>query len=791
MIGLALVFCLGAVIALIAVLIKMSETTSRIRILEEKVSYILHEVQGAGKTAETKSPLTTGVQAEPSRAAGTASAQAPPVAPMNVPPPKPTQPSVPPYTPPPAAPSRSRGEWEALIGGKLLNRIGALALVIGIGFFLKYAFDNNWLSESVRVLLGAAAGFLLLAGAARSRKGGLLIFAQGLVGAGIAVLYLSVYASFNYYHLVAQPIAFVLMAIVTIIAFTQAFRYDSIAVSFLGWMGGFLTPFMLSTGEANEIGLFSYIALLAAGMLVVVMKKEKWAILEPLTLAATYFIYFLWYGQEYKADTLTPTLFFATLFWALFFVVDIVHILRHIEILPELRNVASVFNAALFYLALFLLIDHDHHAWMGGTTLALGAIYFLTALAVRRSNPEAKGSFARLTSVAIVLLILAPAIEFKRFTIIISWSLEALALAWCGRRWSLRFVSLSAFALYAVAGWALLATEGALFERAPEAHTVLLNMRTAAFALLAACMGMAGIMHAKAPSASGANRWEMKPGAVALFHFGWSFLLFILFTVETNDLFRYLMIGTSGASLEALSFQRYMTLAAVWAFLGTALLWGGKHRVLAPPAYSGIVIMFLGMGMAAVRGVAFAPVEQFELISNYRVLALLCVIAASFTTVALLARMNGMEWGRESADIIGVFAAILILVLLTGETRDFFERKLLLPVPPGEDGAYSSTALENMKQLCLSGIWLLYSITLMGIGIWRRLQTLRVIAIVLFGVTILKIFIYDLSFLETLYRIFSFIGLGMVLLAVSYLYQHYRDVILQGEPKKKAEDTIV
>ncbi len=387
MIGLALILALTLVVVLIIVLARLSEISSRVRILEETIVRLSREFYEAGSTA--KAPERPVAPASPALASPPPGPETPP---RQVPAIEPAPPPAPLFVPPPAPPSRTREEWEALIGGKLLNRIGALALVIGIGFFLKYAFDNNWLSESVRVLLGAAAGFLLLVGAARSRKSGLLIFAQGLVGAGIAVLYLTVYASFNYYSLVSQPVAFILMACVTFIAFTQAFFYDSIAVSLIGWIGGFLTPFMLSTGEANEIGLFSYIALLATGMLVIVMKKEKWAILEPMTLAATYFIYFLWYGQEYKQDSLVPTLFFATLFWALFLAIDVVNSLRRVEVLKELRTVASAFNAALFYLALFLLIDNKHHAWMGGTTLSLGIVYLLTALAFRRNIPDASGT---------------------------------------------------------------------------------------------------------------------------------------------------------------------------------------------------------------------------------------------------------------------------------------------------------------------------------------------------------------------------------------------------------------
>jgi uncharacterized membrane protein len=79
----------------------------------------------------------------------------------------------------------------------------------------------------------------------------------------------------------------------------------------------------------------------------------------------------------------------------------------------------------------------------------------------------------------------------------------------------------------------------------------------------------------------------------------------------------------------------------------------------------------------------------------------------------------------------------------------------------------------------LSSVWLLYSVSLMVAGLWRRAQGLRIMAIVLFGITILKIFIYDLSFLETLYRIFSFVGLGVILLGVSYLYQRYKAIIFE------------
>ena len=156
--------------------------------------------------------------------------------------PEPAGPFASPVTPTPElVPSRTREEWESFVGGKLLNRIGAVALILGVGFFMKEAFDRNWISEPVRVIIGAVVGLLCLAGAYRTHSRGLKIFAQGLVGAGIAILYLSVYASFNFYALVPQWAAFLLMSIVTVLALVQALSYDSLAVAILGLAGGFLT----------------------------------------------------------------------------------------------------------------------------------------------------------------------------------------------------------------------------------------------------------------------------------------------------------------------------------------------------------------------------------------------------------------------------------------------------------------------------------------------------------------------------------------------------------------------
>ncbi|MBM2841510.1 MAG: putative rane protein [Bacteroidetes bacterium] len=157
---------------------------------------------------------------------------------------------------------------------------------------------------------------------------------------------------------------------------------------------------------------------------------------------------------------------------------------------------------------------------------------------------------------------------------------------------------------------------------------------------------------------------------------------------------------------------------------------------------------------------------------------MLLVVAGTILHLRWLRGKNPLgTWNADVVSSIGVVIVVLLLDLVTGETKDYFEKSLF--GMDSSDVEYSR--LRNLQQLSLSGAWLLYSIILMIVGIWRRQRGIRIVSIVLFGFTILKIFIYDLSFLETLYRIFSFIGLGVILLAVSYLYQKYKDVILGVE----------
>jgi len=166
------------------------------------------------------------------------------------------------------------------------------------------------------------------------------------------------------------------------------------------------------------------------------------------------------------------------------------------------------------------------------------------------------------------------------------------------------------------------------------------------------------------------------------------------------------------------------------------------------------------------------PIQGFVPLLNKRGMVFALEIAALFFSAYLFNRHRhqaGMEERRALLALV-MAATLLVLWFFSVETITYFDLKA------SGSGMTALTAqeLKNAKQLTLSAIWMVYAMVLITAGILRRFQPLRLLAIALFGVTILKVFLYDLNFLKPIYRIPSFIGLGLILLVASFLYQRFR-----------------
>jgi hypothetical protein len=233
-----------------------------------------------------------------------------------------------------------------------------------------------------------------------------------------------------------------------------------------------------------------------------------------------------------------------------------------------------------------------------------------------------------------------------------------------------------------------------------------------------------------------------------------------------------------------MNYREMMTLLCCWTLYSLPLAAIGLKTNSGAITISGFIALSVAFVIAIMRGFAYTPIEFFHPILNVRVFAVMMVIGGAFFHTVWLKQHEAQYSWAQTIYSAHVFVSILLfLSLLTGETRDIFELKMFAARRDlGYDIEPELSSIENLKQLSLSSLWLIYATVLMVVGIWRRVRGLRMLSIILFGFSILKIFVYDLSFLQTLYRIFSFIGLGIILLAASYMYQRYKSLIF-GEAK--------
>jgi len=211
-------------------------------------------------------------------------------------------PRIPPITPPPPPPAKPF-DWESLIGVKLFSWIAGIAVVLAALFFLKYSVEHGWLQPPVRAAIGLLSGAALIVVCELRIARGYATTANAMLGAGIATLYATLFATHALWHLLPPAVVFPLMILVTGVAVWLSIRRESLFIALLGLVGGFATPAMLSTGENRPIGLFAYLLLLNAGLAWVAYKR-RWTPLTLISIAFTAIYQWAWTMKFLSASQL-------------------------------------------------------------------------------------------------------------------------------------------------------------------------------------------------------------------------------------------------------------------------------------------------------------------------------------------------------------------------------------------------------------------------------------------------------------------------------------------------------
>ncbi len=259
---------------------------------------------------------------------------------------------------------------ESRLGLTLVNRIGAVTLAVGMIFFFKYAVDNRWIGAPGRVILGLIAGLAFIGLAEWLRRREQTVFSQGVCGCGLAIIYVSLYASFAYYQLIPEAAAFVSMAIACVLAVIISLRYESPAIAVLGLVGAFLTPILLRNAQHHLWLLFIYLLFVDSGSLIV-SSRRSWPVLYVFAFAGTAILFLSWASEAERANAATGVFFLCALFTVFFAASLRTAGEAGLSILP--------LNAFWAIFAVWILLHRQHPGWVSIFALGVAIAHFATA----------------------------------------------------------------------------------------------------------------------------------------------------------------------------------------------------------------------------------------------------------------------------------------------------------------------------------------------------------------------------------------------------------------------------
>jgi uncharacterized membrane protein len=556
---------------------------------------------------------------------------------------------------------------ETRIGSQWFNRIGILAVLIGMAWFLKLAIDNHWVGPLGRVLIGLVAGAGLIAWSEWFSSRGYRAFSYSLKAVGSGVLYLSLWAAFSLFHLLPASWAFALMIVVTAFNGFMAWLQDAELLALYAVVGGLSTPLLLSTGENHEVVLFSYLLLVDVAVLVLVALRP-WSRLLFASFTGTVFLLAGWWLAYFSAPQCARTALFVAGFFLLFALAPRLARIKD-QVGGEVAGgpygwdalalvLLPLANAALGFIAFYDLLDRPETRWAGPwVAVAFAAFYLvllgLPAMGRLRASPLVLDSLH--LAAAVVFLTIAIPMKAQGRWLTVGWLVEGAALLWVAMR----------------------------------VNSILLRV------LALCCLAL---------------------GLVAL--------------VAVNP----------QASPTLVLNQRFLTWSvAIWVFALVAFL-ANRASIAQDPDPE------------------LDPTRSKEKAEGWR-------------TVAALAALT---------------VNALILVAVSLEIHSFWSvpPSGIRPIATAWSGQYE---LHKMyAQFSYSAWFMLLGAILLATGFARRSSFLRWQGLILLAVSVGKVFLVDMNALSQGYRILSFLGLGALLLGVSFVYQ--RDWLeLRGRGQTEAQ----
>jgi uncharacterized membrane protein len=655
---------------------------------------------------------------------------------------------------------------ESAIASRMMMFAFVVFVVAAVAYGLKWSIERQFLGPAGRFAVGLGFGISMLISGIKLIKTRYRMIGEGLLGGGIVILYLCIYAADVMYQLMPTPAAFALMAAITFTAGFLSVRLDSMLVAIFGIIGGYLTPLALSVTVLSLPGFYSYILILSIAVLAIALVKQ-WRLLNYLGFILTYGLFFLHSMEHYdKAADFAVAVTFLTLLFAVQSLTVCVHNIFKREPSSIIEAVHLILNALIYSAGGYFLITEAHgRPWPAIMSLGLALFYMLYILLFLRRGLKDRLLLLCLISLAAAYTAWTLPLVLEKESLTIALALLAFIFLWLGRKVQSNFLQSLSYLVYAVTFFRI------------------------------AAMDMPGNYSLSAPDSATWSEY-FKDALDRLFTFGISigsivgaFLLSRHETKESSIIFPENDINAAAPAKTCRSTLFWASVAFVFAFLNLeintmfrcwdpirlpmlTLLWGGLTVFLfslmlgreRAGSDSSILkgVTCAALGIALIK-LLFIDTRAWNLTQNFiydKEYALLDAGMRLFdfgimlAVILLIWRLITRSKAHASSSTqFGYSALALFFLFCTLELRTLLHWKLAAFLPAG-----------------ISILWALFAVSFIICGISKNKGSLRATGLVLFAIVCGKVVILDLKDLSIIYRIVALLVIGAALLAGSFAY---------------------
>jgi len=686
--------------------------------------------------------------------------------------------------------ANNKTELERFIGENLINKIGIVITIIGVGIGAKYSIEHELISPSTRIILGYLVGAGLLGFGLKLKKN-YENFSAVLVSGAMTIMYFITFFAFSMYHLLGKMPAFGIMVVLTIATVALAIRYNRVIIAHIGLIGAYAVPFLLSDGTGKVETLYTYMSIINIGILSISFIKY-WKSLYNASFILTWLVFLTWFILSYSVSIhFTIALTFCTIFFFIFYITFIAYKLVRQEKFMIGDIILLLANSFVFYgIGMLILNSHSEGKhFLGLFTLGNAILHGSFSLFIYVRKLSDRNLFYFVSGMALIFITIAIPVQFDGNWVTLIWAGDAIVLFWIGKTKKVLFYELLSYPMMILAFISLNHEWSTVYgiynpgEKFPDLKFIF-NIHFLTSMIFAGCLGYATFLLQKYRETNGMD-WQKNSSIIMRYAIP-TLLLFVLHYGLLHEIINYWQQLYKASELTVMiDGQRNY-------FKNENLL---NYRVISTVNYT---LLFFAL-------ISIINLRKLNQQLLGKVLAGCTAIAILFFLVTGLFTLSELREGyqdqslKEYYDVSSmnltvryfsfVLLAMSIWTLNESIKKYFTDKKFhigfefllhltIVWVASSElINLMDMSSSDESYKLGISILWGFYSMVLIVLGIWKKKGYLRIGAISLFGVTLIKLFFYDISYLNTISKTIVFVSLGLFLLIISFLYNKYKHSI--------------